>query len=196
MNHSALPDKIFFPLMLIIIASMVWLATHRSGQACPTGSVSGGGTDYNRVEISGTQLNRFIPKQGLKASDCTANSDYVLELRATDASFPAAPDAGPHFRLATDLQAQFSNQKIAITVRARTSPDAGAKTFQVNYSTGPEGASGWQTFALTAAYADYAFEYAVPETQQGQGVDFLGLRPIVEGEATGIEIESVTFVRR
>lgn len=189
-----MPDKIFFPLMLAVMAGMVWIASWRPADACPTGSVSAANTDYVTVRISGTQLNRFVPKDGLEISPCKADMNYILGLRATKSVFPPSPDAGPHFRLAPDIEVAFAGHIVRITVRARAAPENGATGFEVNYFTGPEGASGWRSFPLSATFEDHTLEYSVPPASQAQGVDFLGIRPLVTDGADGLEIESVTFV--
>ena len=196
MSLSTLPDKIFFPLILLSILGMIWLATLRQAEICPTGSVSAAHTDYVTIKISGSQLNRFMPGQGLEMAPCQANTDYVLNLRAKTADFPATPDTGPHFRLAPDIEVALSNQNIKVIIRARASTQTGAKAFEANYFTGPEGASGWQKFALTETYQDHVFDYAVPAANKDRGVDFLGIRPMVEAGANGFEIESVTLERQ
>ena len=156
--------------------------------------VSGANTDYATITVAGTQLNRFIPKQSLTMAACNADETYVLALRAIDDSFPPSPDIGPHFRIAPDIEVAFSNNKIRVIVRARSSPVDGAAAFEANYFTGLEGGSGWQSFTLSDTYQDHAFDYTVPQAGEAQGVDFLGIRPIVDTAQTGIEIESVTFL--
>jgi len=175
---------------------MIWLATLRQAGACPTGSVGAAHTDYITIKIAGPQLNRFISGQGLEMSACQADTDYVLGLRATRSDFPPTPETGPHFRLAPDIELAVSNRNIKVIIRARASGQAGAKAFEANYFTGPEGASGWQKFALTETFEDHVFDYAVPAANEVQGVDFLGIHPIVEEGANGFEIESVTFKRQ
>ena len=175
---------------------MIWLATLRQADICPSGSVSAAHTDYVTIKISGSQLNRFMPGQGLEMADCQASTNYVLKLRAKTSDFPTTPDTGPHFRLAPDIEVALSKQNIKVIIRARASAHAGAKAFAANYFTGPEGASGWKKFALTDTYEDHMFDYTVPAANQDRGVDFLGIRPLVEEGANGFEIESVTLRRQ
>lgn len=189
-----MPDKIFFPFMAAIIIGMVWLASQRSPDACPTGSVSAANTDYVTIKISGPQLNRFLSGQTLSKAQCRADSDYLLTLTALALDFPSSPDAGPHFRLAPDIEVAFSNRKVRISMRARATAQNGASGFQANYHTGPEGASGWVSFPLTKVFEDYTFDYQVPPADQDQGVDFLGIRPISVTVGDAFEIESLTFL--
>jgi hypothetical protein len=195
-TKAAVPDRLFFPLMLLFILGMVWAATWRDKEACPTGSVSAANTDYRTIKVSGMQLNRFISGETIDKAPCKASIPYRLGLRARTADFPADADIGPHFRIAPDIEVAFSGKPIRIVVRARTAKTNGAEGFELNYLTGPEGQSGWQYFALTDTFADYTLSYNVPEAGQEQGVDFLGLHPVAEAQFSEMEIESITFLRR
>lgn len=188
-----MPDKIFFPLILLGALGMIWVATLRAVDSCPSGSVSAANTNYITITIAGTQLNRFIPGQTLDMTSCKADDNYILGLRARTREFPASPDIGPHFRLAPDIEFAFSDRNIKVTVRARATAQEGANAFEANYFTGPEGTSGWHQFVLTDTFTDYTFDYGVPTASRDQGVDFLGIRPIFAEGASGFEIESVTF---
>lgn len=181
--------------MLLLVIGMVWFASLRDKDACPTGSVGGGGTDYVTIKVSGIQLNRFITSQKLEKTACKATEDYILGLRANelDASLPV--NLGPHFRLAPDIEANLSGNIVRLIVRARASQTDGAESFEVNYLTGPLGESGWQQFTLGKRFKNYVLTYDVPVANGQLGVDFLGIRPVADGAASGVEIESVTFLR-
>lgn len=189
-----MPDRIFFPLMLMIVIGMVWAATWRDETACPTGSVSAANTDYYTIEVSGPQLNRFISGETVEQTPCNAHEPYVLGLRTLTSELPDAADKGPHFRIAPDIEVTFSGRRIRVVVRARSGTNTGAAGFEMNYLTGPEGESGWQRYDLTSTFQDYSFRYDVPKAGQDLGVDFLGIRPIITKQGDTIEIESVTFL--
>lgn len=194
-HEAALTDRIFFPLIACIAIALVLLAMQRSESPLPTGSVSGAKTNYLDVRIDGVQLNRFIPDQ-MDMSLIPIGDNYILDLSAASGDFPSAVNAGPHFRLAPDLEVAFSGQKLQITVRARASAETGAEAFEVNYLSGPEGSSGWQTFPLTPDFTDYHFQFRAPLASQERGVDFLGIRPLVEdgSKPVDMQVESVTFL--
>lgn len=180
--------------MLLIIIGMVWAAAWRDEDACPTGSISGANTDYRTIKVNGSQLNRLIPGDTIEVGPCQANVPYILSLKALTDQFPSSPQAGPHFRIAPDLDITFAKKRIQVIVRARASANEGAKAFEVNYATGPEGESGWKTFTLSDQFSDYTLDYNVPASRQAQGVDFLGLRPVIEAGQTSFEVESLTLL--
>jgi len=173
---------------------MVLLASHHDSTACPVGTVGGADTDYSRIIISGTQLNRFITNDQLDKNPCQADEAYTLTL--TPSQTPITPDAdtGPHFRLGTDIERTASNRTLRIIVRARALEPDTASAMEVIYYTGIKGDSGWQTFALTKAFKDYAFEYTLPESGADPSVDYLGIRPELAGAQNGFEIERVELV--
>ena len=163
------------------------------GDELPKGSISGANTDYTVITVEGEQLNRLIKQDEIETTLTTTETGTTLIVRPVDALFPNAADAGPHFRLAPDIEVAFSAQSLLITLRARATPQNGAPGVEMNYLAGPEGQSGWQRFELGPDFQDYSFVYKTPEASQDRGVDFLGIRPVVEGQASGIEIESLSF---
>lgn len=177
----------------MLSAALVWLALQTFGDELPTGSVSGADTNYARIVVEGTQLNRLMPQNEVLATLSKAESGIVLNLRPIDAFFPLNADAGPHFRLAPDLEVAFSAQPIRVTLRARSASQNGAPALEAIYLAGPEGNSGWQRFMLTSDFQDYTFTYVTPKASVERGVDFLGIRPVVEGQNGAIELEQVIF---
>ncbi len=187
-------DTIFFPLAGLIAIAMVSLAMRQSGGALPTGSVSGADTDYRIIRVAGVELNRFVPSDYTDYAIVSTDSGPVLRITPTQDFFPANPDSGPHFRLAPDLETVFSGRELRISVRVRSTAQDGATQFELNYFAGPEGQSGWRRFQLGPNFQNFSFEFTVPTANQDQGVDFLGIRPVIDGKGAGIEIESLTFV--
>jgi len=187
-------DIIFFPAIALILVGMVLFASQRDKTACPVGTVGGADTDYSRIIISGVQLNRFITNGQLDTPPCQAGQAYMLSLTPTQT--PIAPDAntGPHFRLGTDIERTAANRTLRIIVRARALEPNATSAMEVMYDTGLKGDSGWQTFILTRAFKDYAFEYTLPESGADPGVDYLGIRPELAGAQNGFEIERVELV--
>lgn len=173
---------------------MVSLAMRQPSGALPTGSISGGNTTYRIIRVTGVDLNRFIPSEYADYAIVPTEAGPALRIVATDQFFPANADSGPHFRLAPDLETIFSGRELRISVRARSTATGGASSFEVNYFSGPEGQSGWQRFALQPEFTNYSFTFNVPVANQDQGVDFFGIRPVIDANGSSIEIESLTFV--
>ena len=187
-------DTVFFPVAAMVAIAMVSLAMRQPSGALPTGSVSGADTNYRIIRVSGVNLNRFVSSEYSEYAIVPTESGPALRIFPTGDFFPANPDSGPHFRLAPDLETVFSGKDLRISIRARTTAEDGAASFEFNYFAGPEGQSGWQRFALQPEFRNFSFEFTVPLANQDQGVDFLGIRPVIGDRGSGIEIESLTFV--
>lgn len=187
-------DKIFFPLILFVAIGMVLVAIGPKQSTCPTGSLSAADTNYINLQYTGAQLNRFITNGKVQKNPCKLGTGFRLHLHTLNTPPVEAAMAGPHFRLASDIEHAFSNRTIRITVRARALTENGAAGFQANYASGAKNASGWQTFALSPEFADYMFEHEVPDAGADRGVDYLGLRPADTRVGVGMEIESLTFL--
>jgi len=189
-------DRIFFPLAGLLVILMVFVALQPGIGRLPTGAVAGDGVNYDRIVVEGRHLNKVIAggdaRTGLLR---TPESGYLLQIRVEALALAGAPELGPHFRLAPDIEVQFSGRKIRVTVRARPADDKGAMELQVNYSAGRVGESGWQKFALQPGFTDFAFEYDVPVATGEQGVDYLAVRPVVPEKERGVLIERITIDR-
>lgn len=193
---TGMRDRIFFPLAGLLVILMVFVALQPGISRLPTGAVAGDGVNYDRIVIEGRYLNKVIAggdaRTGLLR---TPERGYLLQIEAEALALAAAPELGPHFRLAPDLEVQFSGRKIRVTVRARPAGDKGAMEMQANYSAGRVGESGWQKFALQPGFTDFAFEYDVPVATGEQGVDYLAVRPVVPEKERGVVIERITIDR-
>ncbi|MEM7662280.1 MAG: hypothetical protein AAF292_08510 [Pseudomonadota bacterium] len=187
-------DYIFFPLVFCLAVLLVGLALQTSGDSLPTGSVSGADTDYRIIRVDGLDLNRFDAGEDAVRLLARSDTGIVLQVRATGEDFPGSPDAGPHFRLAADLETAFSGRPVRVNVRARSPDIDGAEALEIAYMAGPEGRTRWQRFELTERFSNYAFNFNVPEAQFSQGFDFIGIRPVISDAGTSIEIESLTLV--
>ena len=191
---SDLTDTVFFPLAGLLAIVMVSLAMRQPSNPLPTGSISGADTDYRIVRVSGLDLNRFVAGEYSDYAIVPTDSGPALRISPATDFFPDNPDKGPHFRLAPDLETVFSGRDLRINVRARATETNGAAHFEVNYFAGPEGQSGWQKFALQPDFKNYSFEFTAPLANQDLGVDFLGIRPVIDSEGAGLEVESLTFI--
>ncbi len=189
-------DRIFFPLAGVLVILMVFVALQPGIGRLPTGAVAGDGISYDRIVIEGRYLNKVIAGGDARTRLLrTPERGYVLQIDAEAGALLEAPELGPHFRLAPDIEVQFSGRKIRATVRARPAPDQGAMRIWANYSAGRAGESGWQTFSLQPEFTDFTFEYQVPVMSGEQGVDYFGIRPVVPEKRRGILVERITLER-
>lgn len=173
---------------------LVGLALRTPGNNLPTGSVSGADTDYRIIRVDGDDLYRFDAGEDAVRYLSGSETRTTLLIRATGEEFPGSPDAGPHFRLAPDLETAFSGRQVRVNVRARSPGVDGADALEVAYMAGPEGRTRWQRFELTEQFSNFAFNFNVPVAEFNQGFDFIGIRPVIGSGGASIEIESLTLV--
>jgi hypothetical protein len=189
-------DRIFFPLALLLAVGMVVLAIWPAIGRLPDGPITGDGANYDRVTVRGEFLNKI-----LAGGDATTelvrdrNDEYLLYIEAQAGLLGPDVEDGPHFRLASDLEVQFSGHRIRCTVRMRPADQRGAMQAKVNYAVGREGDSGWQVFDLEQGFEDFSFEYVVPTHVGDQGFDYFAIRPVVPEKSRALVVESVTFER-
>lgn len=189
-------DRIFFSLAGVLVLAMVFLALQPGIGRLPTGPVAGDGLNYNRIVIDGRYLNKVIAGGDARTQLLrTPQRGYELQIDAAADALVAEPELGPHFRLAPDIELQFSGRKIRATIRVRPSDDQGAMEVEANYSAGRTGQSGWQKFQLQPGFTDFSFEYDVPPVVGEQGVDYFGIRPVVPEKQRGIIVESIILER-
>ncbi|MEZ5999914.1 hypothetical protein [Hyphomonas sp.] len=189
-------DKFFFPLALLVAAAMVGVAILPGVGRLPSGAVTGDGKDYSEITLSGVYLNKIVA-----GGDATTRlidgpggrKQLYLEVEA--GTLDDAPELGPHFRLAADIEVQFSGYTIRCTVRARPADTHGALQMQANYSAGRVGDSGWQVFDLQPDFADFSFDYDVPLAEGDQGVDYFAIRPVVPEKSRAMIVTEVKFER-
>ncbi|MEQ9436515.1 hypothetical protein [Hyphomonas sp.] len=189
-------DRFFFPAALVLVAIMVFLAIRPGIGALPTGPVTGDGANYGRITIEGDYLHKVFAG-GNARTELTKGPDgeSLLLISADAGALRDEPELGPHFRLAADIETQFSGMTIRVTVRARPTDDRGAMQLAVNYSAGRVGESGWKVFDLKPEFSDFTFDYDVPRIEGDQAVDYIGIRPVVPDKARAVLVERITFER-
>ncbi|MFT5775825.1 hypothetical protein [Hyphomonas sp.] len=189
-------DWFFFPAALALVAMMVFLAIRPGIGALPSGAVAGDGANYNKIAIEGDYLHKIFAGGNAKTElvDGTDNKT-LLYIEAETGALRDESELGPHFRLAADIEAQFSGMTVRITVRARPADDRGAMQIAMNYSAGRVGESGWRVFDLKPEFSDFSFDYDVPRIEGDQGVDYLGIRPVVPNKSRAVLIERITLDR-
>lgn len=189
-------DRIFFPLALLLVVGMVVLAVWPAVGRLPDGAVTGDGSNYDRVTVRGEFLNKVLAG-GEATTELVRNRDgqFLLYIEAQAGLLGPEPQEGPHFRLASDLEVQFSGRLIRCTVRMRPADQKGAMQAKVNYSVGRDGDSGWQVFDLGPDSEDFSFDYVVPQHIGDQGFDYFAIRPVVPDKSRALLVESITFER-
>ena len=189
-------DRIFFPLALLVAVGMVVVAIAPGIGRLPSGPVTGDGQHYDRITISGKYLNKVIAGgEAVTRLESGPDGRRVLYVDADAGALADSPELGPHFRLAADLELQFSGFTVRCTVRARPADDHGAMQMKTNYSAGRVGESGWQVFDLQPGFQDYSFDYDVPLIEGEQGVDYFAIRPVVPEKSRALIVEQVSFER-
>jgi hypothetical protein len=188
-------DRLFFSLAAFLMLSLLGLAVWPGIGRLPTGAVAGDGFNYERVEIEGAYLNKVIAGGDAITRLVRDGADIRLYIEARAGALADAPELGPHFRLAADLEKQFAGRRLRVTVRLRPADQRGAEQVQINYSAGRAGESGWQVFDLRPDFSDVSFEYDVPPVVGEQGVDYLAIRPFVPDKTRAVVVEQIIFER-
>jgi hypothetical protein len=196
LNPNRLRDGAFFPLSLLLAAGLIALAISPGLGRRPTGPVTGDGINYNRILIGGDYLNKvYAGGDALTAVRKGTSGAQELFIEAMAGQLDEAPEFGPHFRLAADIEQQFSGRTVRVSVRARPADDRSAVQIQLNYSAGRAGESGWKVFDLKPGWNEYAFEYKVPVIEGDQGFDFVAVRPVVPEKIRGVVIDQIELTR-
>jgi hypothetical protein len=195
-RKAPMKDRIFFPLALLVAAGMVGIALMPGIGRLPTGAVTGDGVNYSEITVSGDYLNKIVAG-GDAVTRLIDGPDgrKQLYIEVDAGVLDAAPELGPHFRLAADMEVQFAGYTVRSTVRARPADTSGALQMETNYSAGRAGDSGWQVFDLERGFQDFSFDYDVPLIEGDQGVDYFGIRPVVPEKSRALVVEEVKFER-
>ncbi|MEO0815695.1 MAG: hypothetical protein AAFX86_00165 [Pseudomonadota bacterium] len=189
-------DKIFYPFIFLLAAGLVALALSPQINALPTGPVSVGDQNYNRVSVADLELNRM--KAGGDADVILQRNGVTeanLEIVTTAGVLSPDPRLGPHFELSADIEVQFSGFEVEVIVTAKPGESRGATQMQVNYSTGRDGESGWQVFNLQRDWDTFSFTYRVPVKSGENALDYLAIRPVTPDKTRSLLIDRVEFVR-
>lgn len=188
-------DKFFFPLAALLTGMMIFLAVQPGIGRLPDGAVAGDGLNYNRIVIEGPYLNKAVSGGDARVQLIRDGKSYYLYIEAAADALMAAPELGPHFRLAADIETQFAGRRVRVTARVRPADTRGAEQVELNYSSGRAGDSGWQMLDLQSGFADVSFEYDVPPLEGDQGVDYIGIRPVVPDKSRALVLERIVLER-
>lgn len=189
-------DRLFFPLTVLLVILLVWLAFLPGIGRLPSGAVAGDGVNYDRIVIADDYLNKVISGgDAITRLERGPDGQYLLYVEAAAGALADAPELGPHFRLGGDIELQMAGHRIRVTLRVRPALDRGATRILSNYSTGRAGESGWQALPLVPDFTDVSFEYDVPAVTGEPGVDYLAIRPEVPEKVRALLIEQVVIER-
>ena len=187
-------DRVFFPSALAAAVLLVAIALLPGLGALPTGPVSGGNTDYQRITVSGDQLNRFVAGGDADISLERIDGQTVLRVAVTHDVLSEAPLQGPHFVLDRDLETVFAGRELKVTIRVRAAEEYGAEEMRVNYVVSNDDESGWQILPVTRQFEDTSFTYTLPPRADDEArYDYLAIRPVVPEKQRALLISSVTF---
>ena len=190
-------DIVFYPVALIAALAIIAAAALPGRYRLQCGSVSGAGTDYRTITVSGDDLCRMVAA-GQSDIERVMEGDEITAVVITAAAGQLGDRAerNPHFRLAADLENAFAGFRVRVTVEARHADVRSASSFEVNYSAGNEGNSGWQQFNLRPEFRDYSFEWDVPSRGGNEhAVDYVAIRPIIPDRTRSFEIRSIRLER-
>lgn len=190
-----MPDRLFYALIGVLAAGLIYLGMAPFSRDMPTGSMSSGGIEKPMVEVKNLDLHRFLPglRDRITFNNAKGAVPSLTIQSAPDDYGTALAQDGAHIRLAADLELFYGGRDVSVQIEARAL-QPGATRLRAIYSTGNAGASPWHQFALTPQYETYTFDYSVPKPITELGVDYLGLRGEAANQANAIEIRRVAFI--
>ncbi|MDJ0921432.1 MAG: hypothetical protein QNI84_09905 [Henriciella sp.] len=191
-------DIVFFPIVLLVAILMVTGAMVSDDERRLCGPVSGGAgpADYSYAIVEGRDLCRMEAGPSVELNRVGGPVDEAyLTLEAIAEDHRDDPEFNSHFKLAADLEYQYAGQKLRLLITARPSGASGAEAFEVNYSTGKAGETGWIRFNLKPGWETYRFDYNVPEKLLADSVafDYFAIRPVIDGKARSVDIQRIEF---
>jgi hypothetical protein len=111
-------------------------------------------------------------------------------LRQADAS--GATDA-VSLQVNPSLAADLVGRRIRVSISARAPDDATPAPFAVAYSSADAGSSGWVVFTPTREFADYSFDFQVPD-KVGTG-QYVGIWSDISGRNAALAVRSISIRR-
>ena len=188
-----MPDKVFFPLAALLAGLLIFLALDPFSERIPYGPMSAAGVNVHDMTVEGINLHRFtFGKKGeLKVKKDDGVESLLITLKSEeDYDYPLM---GTYLPLDADVEYALQGRRVRITVTARWTGQFPASQFLANYSVGSRGESGWIKFDLTPEFQDHSFEYEVPYSNRGLGMDFLAIKPVVPNKERTVEIQKIHF---
>lgn len=184
-------DRWFFSLSAALAAGLVILALDPFSDRKPSGPMSAAGSDVLNLAIEGDNLYRFQAGNVGEIELIEDQGPVILKITLEAREAYDTPLYGPHLALDADIERNYEGRRARITVSARSLDNFQAGKFEVNYSTGNRGESGWMPFTLTREFADYSFEYDIPHADAGMGRDYIAIRPVVPDKLRTMEVRRI-----
>lgn len=187
-----LPDRLFYPLALLMIAGLIAGALSLGGRAALTEEqiIAEG------WEVSGEALQSLTVSPGsdllFRAGD-TLRADepaYVTlsQFRAYDDG-PAS--IGVFATLSADYEQAFAGKLLRVTVRARSSGADPLETLHAAYYPMEANSSRWRDFPLTPEWQDHTFFFKPPIIDAPPNVDLMAIFPGWMGERKTMDVASI-----
>lgn len=182
-------DRFFYPLMVIVIGSILALALLPGRE---TGGVSDQDVLKNGFVLSGSDLQKLAIAPGT-ALRFPNTQDGAFSYAVMSSNLPrkmAPPSAGIFGILGPKYERLFAEKMLKITVSARQGQDNPLDDFEMGYFTVGTGDSGWKTFELTPQFEDYIFTFR-PKKNTEPDNDYIGIWPGVEGKSKTMEVRAI-----
>lgn len=194
-GHDNLRDIVFYPIIAVIVVTMVIGSLYLGWQQPKCGPFGGadGPADYSLIILKGQDLCRMDGYEGYEL----LLQDDVLTIRAEEGANDADVQRNAHFRLGPDLETVYAGHKLRISLTVKPTEGAGAEAFEFNYSTGKAGDTGWTKFDLQPDWNTYTAEVDVPRKllESTSALDYIAVRPVVPDKTRGIELSEIRFRR-
>lgn len=195
-----MPDKLFYPLMLVIAGLVVASALFPAMDRKPSGSVSFSAEEaqagYQKLVIEGDELYKMVAGGEAEIEFVETPGGLQAMITAGAGMLPDDPVRGPHYRLAADAENVFQDKRVRVTVRAKPGKRRGASQLRMNYSTGRQGESGWIVRDLRPEFSEVSFEFNVPPKDTDDlANDYLAIRPVVPDKDRQLVIDRIVIER-
>ncbi|WP_022698359.1 hypothetical protein [Euryhalocaulis caribicus] len=190
-----MPDRLFYPLFILLIAGMITAALLPGPDRSNTLAL-------NQDSANGPMLARGADLRALRAAEGLSvdlheseDGDEVeyARARATRAEGVGDGSAGVFITIAPRQERALNGRTVRVAVLARARGADATDRFLVGYFTGDSpGSSGWREFTPTREFETYVFTFALPEKDGPPGVDYLGVWPDPSGEGKTLDIAQLS----
>lgn len=184
-----LKDRFFYPIAVVLIASMIWFALSRAKpphlqrvDICKSGYAFKGEDLIQLVASPGTNYDYFA-SQNTKAAYVKLYSHIPRD--------KAPASAGVFAPIPSQYAQLFQGKTIRLTIKARLGRKDPLESFDAGYFSLTAGATNWKSFDLTDGFQDYSFEFTPSKAAPSEEVDYFGIWPGVEGEQKTMDVETM-----
>jgi len=175
-------DWLFFPLILGVIAAIIWFALSLGG---PREQLTVEDVRANGYGLSGDDLIQLTASPGTEFM-VGGGTARLIQIQS---QAEAPPSAGIFMTLPPVAEAAFGGQAIEVTWRVRR--EAGESAVRLGYFTIGDGDSKWKTVPVGPDFSDVSLEFT-PGLPSEEGFDYAGLWPGTDApDGFPIEVASV-----